>query len=340
MTTLSYRADSHAGAARHEWQTILAESLTDPGELSRLLKLPSAFADEARRAAGPFRMLVPRPYLDRIRPGDPDDPLLRQVMPAAAESKRVEGFSRDPLCEASASLAPGLLSKYRGRSLIVTTGQCGVHCRFCFRRHCLPPSLEGSVARLEQSLNYLACDPSIHEVILSGGDPLVVDDDTLGELARRIAEIKHIRRLRVHTRLPIVVPQRVTDELLGWIQQTRLAVVVVLHVNHPAEIDTAVARAIGRLVDAGIPLLSQSVLLRGVNDRCEVLEELFERLVDLRVMPYYLHQLDRVAGAAHFEVPAEEGLELIAELRTRLPGYAVPRYVRDIPGNPNKHVLA
>jgi len=189
-------------------------------------------------------------------------------------------------------------------------------------------------------LERVARDPSIHEVILSGGDPLVLDDELLADLAGRVAAIRHVRRLRLHTRVPIVIPQRVTAELLRWLRATRLAPVVVVHVNHPAEIDGPVAAALGRLVDAGVPVLSQSVLLCGINDRVDVLAELFERLVDLRVMPYYLHQLDRVAGAAHFEVPEATGRELINKLRAWLPGYAVPRYVRETPGEANKRPLA
>ena len=328
------------GSSPSDWQTVLAEAVTDPRELCHLLNLPQALAEEASRVAKPFRLHVPRPFLDRIHPGDPDDPLLRQVLPIRAESEVVEGFVRDPLCEADAIATPGLLSKYRGRSLIVTTGRCGVHCRFCFRRHHPTPSLEGGADCLDETFAQLTGDPSIHEVILSGGDPLIVDDTGLGGLVRRISEIEHVRRLRLHTRMPIVIPQRVTEDLLDWASKSRLTVLMVLHINHPAEIDEAVAQSIARLVDAGIPLLSQSVLLRGVNDRPDILAKLFESLIDLRVMPYYLHQLDRAAGAAHFEVPEQQGLELMGELRKRMPGYAVPRYVRDIPGNRSKHVLA
>ncbi len=340
MTTLSNQADPHLGSSPDDWQTVLAEAVTDPVELCHLLDLPQALAEEAKRVAKPFQLLVPRPFLDRIRPGDPNDPLLRQVLPTGVESEVVEGFGRDPLCEVEATPAPGLLSKYRGRSLIVSTGRCGVHCRFCFRRHHPTPSTVGNLGRFEETLSHLDQDPSIHEVILSGGDPLAVDDSLLAELVHRISQIEHVHRLRLHSRMPIVIPQRVTDDLLEWASKTRLTVLIVLHVNHPAEIDKVVTRSLARLVDAGIPLLSQSVLLRGVNDRPDILAELFERLVDLRVMPYYLHQLDHVAGAAHFEVPEQEGLKIIRKLRARLPGYAVPRYVRDIPGNPSKHVLA
>jgi KamA family protein len=186
----------------------------------------------------------------------------------------------------------------------------------------------------------IAADRSIHEVILSGGDPLMLADGELAEMAEELSQIPHLRRLRIHTRMPVMIPQRVTDELIGWIRGCRLSTVVVVQVNHPAEIDSDVANAFGRLVDAGIPLLNQSVLLRGINDRADVLAELCERLVDLRAMPYYLHQLDAVAGAAHFEVPIATGVALIAELRARLPGYAVPRYVRESPGGASKEVLA
>ena len=189
-------------------------------------------------------------------------------------------------------------------------------------------------------MEVIESDPSIHEVILSGGDPLMLADAELARLAEELSAIPQLRRLRVHTRLPVMIPQRVTEELVSWIRGCRLSTVVVVQVNHPAEIDGDVARAFGRLVDAGVPLLNQSVLLRGVNDRAEVLAELCERLVDLRVMPYYLHQLDAVAGAAHFEVPITTGITLLAELRARLPGYAVPRYVRESRGGVSKKVLA
>jgi KamA family protein len=186
----------------------------------------------------------------------------------------------------------------------------------------------------------VAATPSIEEVILSGGDPLTLADEELAQFAGRLAKIRHVRRLRVHTRLPIVIPQRVTQDLLGWLRGTRLTPIVAVHVNHPAEIDAAVAGALGRLVDAGVPTLAQSVLLRGVNDDAATLADLFGRLVDLRVTPYYLHQLDRVAGAAHFEVAVSRGIELVEGLRRRLPHYAIPRYVRETPGQPSKTVLA
>jgi len=199
--------------------------------------------------------------------------------------------------------------------------------------------LESPVHRAA-ALESIAADRSVREVILSGGDPLMLSDAALAQLTAQLAEIPHLRRLRVHSRLPIVLPQRVTAKLTNLLRGGRLAPVLVAHVNHPAEIDQAVADALGRLVDAGIPVLSQSVLLRGVNDRADILAALFQRLVELRVMPYYLHQLDPVAGAAHFQVSEATGAALVAELRDRLSGYAVPRYVRETPGAAHKTILA
>jgi EF-P beta-lysylation protein EpmB len=321
------------------WQAALADAVTDPAELAHLLRLPTPIAKGGDRASGQFPLLVPRPYLARIRPGEPVDPLLLQVLPSAEELVGTPGFSEDPLAETGALQEPGLLARYASRVLMVTTGACAVHCRFCFRRHFPYREPDATLRRWEPALARIAADPSVHEVILSGGDPLTLTDAELQRLVDRLAELPNLRRLRVHTRLPIVIPQRVTDGLLAWLRG-RLVSWMVVHVNHTAEIDAPVAAALGRLVDAGVPVLSQSVLLRGVNDRVEVLAELFQRLLDLRVVPYYLHQLDGVAGAAHFHVPEETGIELMAALRARLPGYAVPRYVRETVGEPNKRVLA
>ena len=341
MSTLISRGNplrrSPAGYAN--WREALADAITDPAELCRVLGLPPSTAAAAERAAGVFPLFVPRTYLSRIRPGDPHDPLLLEVLPHEDELDEVPQFTIDPVGEAEATQAGGLLWKYRGRCLILATGACGVHCRFCFRRHFPCRRSFKAVEDWRPAVERIAADGSIAEVILSGGDPLALEDTRLARLARRLAEIRHLRRLRVHTRLPIVIPQRVNEELLAWLRGTRLPTMMVVHVNHPAEIDGPVAAALVRLVDAGVPVLSQSVLLRGVNDRREVLAELCERLVDLRVMPYYLHQLDRVAGAAHFEVAEETGVELLRGLRARLPGYAVPRYVREARGLPNKVVL-
>jgi len=319
---------------------VLADPVTDPAELCRLVGLGPPVARAAARAQGSFPLLAPRTYVARIRPGDPEDPLLLQVLPRPCELNQPPEFTTDPLGEAGAAETCGLLRKYPGRALIVATGACAVHCRFCFRRHFPYASSPKPPRRWDSALKRIAADPSIREVILSGGDPLTLDDKLLAGLAQRLARIRHLRRLRLHTRTPIVIPERVTDELLGWLRGTRLTPIVVVHVNHPAELDKGVAAALARLVDAGVPVLSQSVLLRGVNDRIDALAGLYERLVELRVMPYYLHQLDRVAGAAHFEVPESTGRALVHQLRARLPGYAVPRYVRETPGEPNKRLLA
>lgn len=343
MASVASRVDRAIGPLRapayRDWQAAMADALTDPGELCGLLGLPPETAAAARAPADTFPLLVPRPYLARVRPGDPNDPLLLQILPRQDELQEAPGFARDPVGERTAIEGCHWLRKYSNRLLMVANGSCGVHCRFCFRRHLAlqSPRPRGWSAPV---LRHLAAGPRIREVILSGGDPLALGDAELGHLARQLADIPHLTRLRVHTRLPIVVPQRVDDALLAWLRGTRLATWLVVHVNHPAEIDAAVAAALGRLVDAGVPVLSQSVLLRGVNDRADVLAELWERLADLRVIPYYLHQLDRVAGAAHFEVPVSRGRRLIRDVRARLSGFAVPRYVREVPGRPNKVVLA
>jgi EF-P beta-lysylation protein EpmB len=275
-----------------------------------------------------------------MRPGDPFDPLLRQVLPLGIEASEQPGFVPDPVGDGPATHASGLLQKYSGRVLMIATGACAVHCRYCFRRHFPYGAAPKSLAEWEPALRQIARDPSIHEVLLSGGDPLTLVDDTLAELAEQLAAIPHVRRLRIHTRLPIVIPQRVDRSLIAWLTAMRLTPIVVVHANHPAELGGDVDQALSRLVDAGIGMFNQAVLLRGVNDDVNCLAELCERLADLRVWPYYLHQLDRVAGAAHFEVPEEVGRQLMAGLQARLPGYAVPRYVRETPGAPHKMVLA
>jgi EF-P beta-lysylation protein EpmB len=338
--TRSWLSSTDFSVPDADWQTVLAESVRSPTELCRRLGLDPALAREAERSAGDFSLLVPQPYLARIRPGDPTDPLLLQVFPRAAETVSAPGYSPDPLGETTSQCGPGLLRKYRGRLLIVTTGACAVHCRFCFRRHFSYEKVAFRPVGWDSAIKTIAADPSIDEVILSGGDPLMLPDAELAQFADALAEIPHLRRWRIHSRMPVVVPQRVTSRLTNLLRENQLATVLVVHVNHPAEIDAAVADALGRLIDAGIPVLSQSVLLRGINDRTEVLAELYQRLVDLRVFPYYLHQLDPVEGTPHFEVPIAVGKNLMAELRTRLSGYAVPRYVRETPGGVSKELLA
>jgi EF-P beta-lysylation protein EpmB len=322
------------------WQEAVKDAVRDAYELCRLVGLSPRYAAEAARAAGDFPVFAPRGYIARMRPGDERDPLLLQVLPLKQELDSHEGFGPDPVGDLAAAKSPGLLHKYRSRVLMVTTSACAVHCRYCFRRHFPYSDAPHSPNQWSAALEQIAGDPSLREVILSGGDPLMLVDDHLAELIGRLAGIDHVRRLRIHTRLPVMIPNRVTGKLLALLRSTRLVPIVVIHANHARELDASVADSLAALADTGIPLLNQSVLLAGINDDVETLAELSERLVDLRVMPYYLHQLDRVAGAAHFEVSEARGLRLIEQLRARLSGYAVPRYVRETAGAPGKSILA
>jgi EF-P beta-lysylation protein EpmB len=326
------------------WKRSLARAIRDPVELLRRLSLPDSllpdgFLGGSNRAAGEFPLLVPESYLARMRPGDPTDPLLRQVLPLGEELEPVAGFSFDAVEDAEFRRAPGLLQKYAGRALLIAAGSCAVHCRYCFRRH-YPYGIEPRrLQDWEPAIAQLESDLSVSEVLLSGGDPLMLGDERFGELIRRLDGIAHLRRLRIHTRLPIVLPDRVTDELLKILSRMRMTPIVVVHANHAAELNGDCAAALRSLREFGLLTLNQAVLLRGVNDSVDALAELSETLIDLGVTPYYLHQLDRVAGAAHFEVPIERGRQLIAQLRRRVPGYAVPRYVREVPGESSKTVI-
>lgn len=322
------------------WKSDLRDAIREPSQLIAALELPQSLIDPAKRAAQSFPLFAPWPYVGRMIKGDPGDPLLRQVLPIMDELDSPPEFTADPVGDGKARQAAGLLHKYSGRALLITTGACAVHCRYCFRREYPYSESPRSPADWQPAIDRLAADSTIDEVILSGGDPLTLVDSHLAELTQRLARVSHLRRLRIHTRLPIVIPSRVTSELLDWLRGTHLTPIVVVHANHPQEIDDSVAVALSRLTDAGIPLLNQAVLLRGVNDNAEALIGLSRRLIDLRVMPYYLHQLDRVRGAAHFEVPIGRGIELIEAMRRELPGYAVPRYVQEIAGEAHKRVLA
>lgn len=322
------------------WRQALRTAIRDAHTLCSRLGLDPASLDLAADAAGQFPVFVPEEFLARMEPGNPADPLLRQVLPLVAEDVPQPGFESDPLHEAAAAVVPGLLHKYHGRALLIVTGVCAVHCRYCFRRHFPYAEVPTGRGVWQPALEALAADPSIEEVLLSGGDPLMVADETLEALVADLAAIPHLKRLRVHTRLPIMIPQRVTGRLLSWLSDSRLQSIVVLHANHPAELDGSVAVAAARLKAAGVLLFNQAVLLRGVNDNVDTLAQLSLRLIELGVVPYYLHQLDRVAGAAHFEVPLDEGRNLVEQLRTRLPGYALPRYVQERPGEPSKSPLA
>jgi EF-P beta-lysylation protein EpmB len=321
------------------WQTLLKTAIRDPRTLCQYLQLPSSWISDAEQAARLFPLFAPLPYVDRIERGNPADPLLRQILPLQEEFDSPPGFVTDPVGDEEARLAPGLLHKYQGRALMIVTGACAIHCRYCFRRHYPYSEQPHSLDQWAPALQAIEEDESLEEIILSGGDPLTLVDSQLAELATRLADIKHLKRIRIHTRLPIMIPERVNDALLEWLTGTRLTPVFVIHCNHPAEIDDSVAASLGRLSDAGIPLLNQAVLLRGINDHETTLVNLMQQLVNLRVIPYYLHQLDPVRGAHHFEVPVARGLALMEHLKSHLPGYAVPRYVQERAGEAGKTEL-
>lgn len=332
------RVEAHLSDHEHRsWQQLLSESVTSPEELLRRLELPEEpWLAAARQGHRLFSVRVPEPFLARMKKGNPADPLLRQVLPLAEETARAPGFVSDPLEESGAIATTGLIRKYRSRALLMVTGQCAINCRYCFRRHFPYDEQRLNPDDRQRVIDTLGASPEINEVIFSGGDPLAVNDRLLAQWATAIAGIPHIRRLRLHTRLPVVIPQRVCNELLKWLSTTPLQVVIVLHVNHPAEIDTATRRALGYLRAAGATLLNQSVILRGVNDRASVLEELSETLFEAGVLPYYLHAFDPVAGAHHYDVPDEEARNLVRELLSRLPGFLVPKLVREEPGKESK----
>jgi EF-P beta-lysylation protein EpmB len=312
------------------------EAITDPHELLQMLGL-SHRADELLAPADTgFAMRVPHGFAARMRRGDAADPLLLQVLPQAAELGEVPGFTRDAVGDLAARAGHGVLHKYEGRALLIATGSCAVHCRYCFRRH-FPYAEETAAANgWRDAVARIGADASIAEVILSGGDPLSLSTAKLYELTDALAALPHVRRLRIHTRLPVVLPERVDAEFLEWLANPRFERVVVLHANHANELDAAVGAACAGLRDAGAALLNQSVLLRGINDRVDALKDLSERLFAAGVLPYYLHQLDRVQGAAHFEVEDARAIALVDELAARLPGYLVPRLVREVAGAPTK----
>jgi EF-P beta-lysylation protein EpmB len=319
-----------------DWRKALAEAFTDPASLLAFLELDHRQLDPALPAATGFGLRVPRGFAAQMQKGDPDDPLLLQVLPSARELLEQPGFGPDPVGDLQARAVPGVLHKYRGRVLIMATGACAVHCRYCFRRHY--PYAEGiaSPRRWQAILDHLQADRSIREVILSGGDPLLVGDAGLEEWFLQLAGIEHLQRVRLHTRLPVVLPQRITPTLLKLLRESSLTPVIVLHANHPRELSEPVLEALAGLKGTGALLLNQAVLLRRINDSVAVLASLSERLFAAGVLPYYLHLLDRVQGAGHFEVDEARARDLHRGLLAALPGYLVPRLVREIAGRASK----
>lgn len=330
-------ATPHAGAV--DWKRLWREAVRDPRELLALVGLPQLAARVSDAAAAQFPLRVPRGFVARMRHGDPHDPLLRQVLPLDDEERVVLGFGLDAVGDAAARAGAGIIRKYQGRALLVATGSCAVHCRYCFRRH-FPYAEETAAAQgWREAVALVAADPSIEEVILSGGDPLSLATPKLAELTGALAAIPHVARLRIHSRLPVVLPERVDAGLLAWLRSLPWPVAMVLHANHANEFDAGVDAALARLRAAGVGLLNQAVLLRGVNDSVDALATLSIRAWSAGVLPYYLHQLDRVAGTAHFEVPDDAARALHRALAARLSGYLVPRLVREIPGDTGKRPL-
>ncbi|WP_420550238.1 EF-P beta-lysylation protein EpmB [Litorivicinus lipolyticus] len=317
------------------WQSQLSDGFRSASELLAFLQLPAAGMSAAAQAD--FATRVPRHFAALMTPGDLDDPLLRQVLPIGDETLQVPGFSDDPLAEQQ-NAAPGVLHKYGSRALLILRGGCAVNCRYCFRRAFPYAELSWSARTQRDALGYLRADAGINEVILSGGDPLMASDEAIADLVGELAGIDHITRVRVHSRLPVVMPDRLTPQLHQALTGTRLKPVLMLHANHPREISRALHERLQPFV-RDLPVFNQAVLLRGVNDDASTLAALSEALFNSRIQPYYLFLLDRVRGAAHFEVPEAEAKVVYRDLQSRLPGFLVPRLAREIPDKPNKTLV-
>ncbi|MEB6379564.1 EF-P beta-lysylation protein EpmB [Leclercia adecarboxylata] len=325
--------------SREDWLSQLADVITSPDELLRLLELDAnEHLRAGREAKRLFPLRVPRAFVARMEKGNPDDPLLKQVLTNQDEFLSAPGFSTDPLEEQN-SVVPGLLHKYRNRALLLVKGGCAVNCRYCFRRHFPYADNQGNKRNWQVALDYVASHPELDEIIFSGGDPLMAKDHELDWLITQLEAIPHMKRLRIHSRLPIVIPARITTELTDRLGRSPLQILLVNHINHANEIDDSFRHAMSQLRQAGVTLLNQSVLLRGVNDNAHALARLSNALFDAGVMPYYIHVLDRVQGAAHFMVSDDEARAIVRELLTLVSGYMVPKLAREIGGEPSKTPL-
>ena len=321
------------------WKNILQQASPSPDELLSELEIENSSLI-SRQANKDFPLRVPAGFINKMRKNDPADPLFKQIWPSAEEEIDKIGFSEDPLNEVNRQTAPGLLHKYQGRVLLVLTGACAIHCRYCFRRHFPYSDSNPSGENLQKAIEYLHKDTSITEVILSGGDPLSISDERLSELVSRLAEIPHLKRLRIHTRFPVVVPERINETCLDWLTRTHLQLAIVLHVNHANELDKSVEQAILKLRNHNISLFNQSVLLKGINDSARALVDLSEALFSYGIIPYYLHLLDPVSGASHFEVNESSARLLMQKIQKRLPGYLLPKLVREDPETAHKIIIA
>lgn len=324
---------------REDWQQALQSGVSDVAELLQILGITEYYPAEKLAQMQQFPLRVPRGFVARMQRKNPNDPLLLQVLPQTQELQEISGFSLDPLQEKHFNPVPGLLHKYRNRVLLTAAASCPIHCRYCFRRYF--PYDENSPGQIgwQAAFNYIAANPEIEEVILSGGDPLLLKDNALRYLLKNIAAISHIKRLRFHSRIPIVLPERITATFTQVITSIRLPCVMVVHCNHPQEIDSAVSVAIAQLRHAGIAVFNQSVLLKNINDDVNILATLSEKLFSIGVIPYYLHVLDKVQGATHFEVKEIKAKKIMQALRERLSGYLVPRLVKEEAGAFSKTII-
>lgn len=323
-----------------DWKTELRLAITQPETLFELLELPeSSDLIGAQQASEQFPLKVPRSFMDRMEKGNRGDPLLQQVLPLARELHETKGYQKDPVGDGPSTPIPGLIRKYRSRALLISTGACAIHCRYCFRRHFPYPSSHAGASQLGKICHYLHTHSEINEVILSGGDPLMLDDQPLGRILEAISTVPHIQWIRIHSRLPIVLPERITEQLLETLNSHK-PVTLVVHCNHPNELDAQVSHALTLLDKSGVRLYNQAVLLRGINDNSGVLCELSHRLYAARVQPYYLHCLDQVQGAAHFDMEDAVIMTLYREIQGELPGFLLPRLAREQPGYSSKTLLA
>lgn len=325
-------------AVENNWQKEIATAFTDPEELLDFLAIDKQSFSEHIKARRLFPMRVPLSFARRMVKSDIQDPLFKQVFPFSDEFESAQGFTTDPLQEQQ-NATPGILHKYQSRVLLIVRGGCAVNCRYCFRRHF--PYADNAVNKQgwQSSLEHIRKDEKINEVIFSGGDPLMANDDFLAWLSNEISQIPHVTRLRIHTRLPVVIPNRLTGDFINWFTGSRLSPVMVLHINHPQEIDTELATKLQKLRDAGVTLLNQAVLLKDINDSADILTDLSEKLFSAGVLPYYLHVLDKVQGASHFDTSDIHAKQIMAELIRRLPGYLVPKLVRELADQPGKTPL-
>ncbi|MDC5820209.1 EF-P beta-lysylation protein EpmB [Vibrio europaeus] len=325
-------------SVEQNWLKQLANGISDPAKLLEQLEIDPKPWQDGFAARKLFAQRVPQSFVDRMEKGNPYDPLLRQVLPLSEEFEVHPGYSNDPLEEQNNAI-PGLLHKYRNRALMIVKGGCAINCRYCFRRHFPYDDNKGSKSAWQQSLEYVAQHPEINEIILSGGDPLMAKDEELLWLIDHITDIKHIKRLRIHSRLPVVIPDRITQALIQMLSETRLQVVLVTHINHAQEINQELRDRLSHLKQAGVTLLNQGVMLKGVNDSIESQVDLSNALFDAGILPYYIHVLDKVQGAAHFYISDQEAKTILAGLMERVSGYLVPKLTREIGGRASKTPL-